>query len=79
MSNTDTPGVNPWIQNADGDRAGSKKVRGDIGVHRGVEEVEKERPAIDRKVTKYRKNELTGARLRMSHLPGGLHGGSCWS
>src|SRR5260370_26543973 len=55
MSNTDTPGVNPEIQNADGDSAGNKKVRGNIGVDHGVEVVEKERAAIGRRVTKYRK------------------------
>ena len=46
MSDTDTAGVNPEIQNADGDSACNEKARGNIGVHYRIEVVQKERAAI---------------------------------
>ena len=48
MSDTETPGVNPQIQKADGDGARDEKVRGNIRVHHGIEVMQKERAAISR-------------------------------
>src|SRR6266568_4333493 len=48
MSDTDTLRVNPQIQDADADSTRNETARGNIGVHHGIEVVQKERAAISR-------------------------------
>jgi hypothetical protein len=46
MSDIDASGVNPEIQNADGDCAHGEKVRRNVGIYQCIEVVRKESTAI---------------------------------
>jgi len=46
MSDKETSGINPCIQDADAHCGRSEQVRGNVGIHYSVEIVQKERAAI---------------------------------